>query len=83
MPKILIRLRQQAAKRRNQLHQSRLEQKALLTSKTVPSPSPKVDALPRLLQPKQSAPPKMPKENPWKKFKYGRSLFHLHDPPKN
>ena len=82
-PKIEARLRLQAAQRRNQLHQSRIEQKALLTPKTIPSLSPKVAALPRLLQPKQSATPKKPKENPWKKFNYGRSLFRPKDPPKN
>jgi hypothetical protein len=82
-PKIEIRLRQQAAQRRNQLHQSRMEQKALLTPKTIPPPTPKVEVLPRLLQPKQSASPKKPKENPWKKFKYGRNLYRQYDPPKN
>lgn len=82
-PKIEIRLRQQAAQRRNQLHQSRLEQKALLTPKTILSPSPKVEALPSLLQPKQAATPKKPKNNPWRKFKYGRSLFQPKNPPKN
>jgi hypothetical protein len=78
-PKIEIRLRQQAAQCRNQRHQARIEQKAALT----PVTSPKVDALPRLLQPKPPDTPKTPKENPWKKFKYGRSLFQPKNPPKN
>lgn len=82
-PKIEIRLRHQAAQRRNQRHQSRFEQKALSTPKTILSPSSNVETLPRLLQPKQSAIPKKPRENPWKKFKYGRSLFRPKDPPKN
>jgi hypothetical protein len=78
-PKIEIRLRQQAAQRRNQRHQARIEQKAALT----PVTSPKVDPRPRLLQPKPPDTPKTPKENPWKKFKYGRSLFQPKNPPKN
>lgn len=82
-PKIEIRLRQQATQRRNQLHQSRIEQKALLTPKPILSPSPKVEALPRFLQPKQSVTPKKTKENPWRKFIYGRALFQPKNPPKN
>jgi hypothetical protein len=78
-PKIEIRLRQQTAQRRNQRHQARIEQKAALTPVTLP----KIDALPRLLQPKPPDTPKTPKENPWKKFKYGRSLFQPKNPPKN
>jgi hypothetical protein len=82
-PKIETCLRQQASQRRKQLHQSRIEQKALLTPKTTPSISPKVEDLPCLLQTKQPASPKKPKENPWKKFQYGRALFQPKNPPKN
>jgi len=32
---------------------------------------------------KQLDVPKMPKENPWKKFKFGRALYQRKDLPKN
>lgn len=82
-PKIEARLRRQAAQRRTQRHQARTEQKALQASEGFPAASPKVAAVPRMLQPQPPAPSKKPKKNSWGKFKYGRSLFQPKDPPKN
>ena len=82
-PKIETRLRQQVSRRRKKLHQTRTEQKALTTSKFVPQPLPTVNALPFLSETIQLDFPKMPKENPWKKFKFGRALYQRKDLPKN
>jgi hypothetical protein len=68
-PRIEARLRQQAIQRRRNLHQSRIEPKKLIP--------------PKLFLPIQLDSSKPPKENPWRKFKYGRNLYRRPDPPKN
>lgn len=78
-PKIETRLRQNEYQRQNNLHQSRTELKALITPKIIPPSLPIVEATP--VVPLDL--PKIPKDNPWKKFKYGRSLYHRLNPPKN
>jgi len=78
-PKIETRLRQNESQRQKNLHQSRTEHKVLMTPKIIPQSLPIVEATP-------VAPvdlPKIPKDNPWKKFKYGRSLYQRLNPPKN
>jgi hypothetical protein len=82
-PKIETRLRQQASQRRSTLHQSRIDQKALITPKTIPQPLPMVDVLPASPVTKQLDLPKKTKANPWTLFKYGRSLYQPKEPPKN
>ena len=82
-PKIETRLRLQASQRRKKLHQTRLEQKALASPKPEPQSVPMVAALPVLPETYQLDVPKMPKENPWKKFKFGRALYQRKDPPNN
>jgi hypothetical protein len=68
-PRIENRLRQQAIQRRRNLHQSRIDPKKLIP--------------PKLFRPLQPDSSKPPKENPWKKFKYGRNLYRHSDPPNN
>lgn len=84
-PQIETRLRQQDAQRRQELHQSKRQQKLLKTSQLIPKPLEMVADSPNAVSPlsKPSDPPKKPKENPWRKFKYGRSLYQRPDPPKN
>lgn len=84
-PKIEVRLRQQASQQRRKLHQSRIEQKALITPQVIPLSLPVVQdpLVPVSFEIKQPDLPKKPKENPWRKFKYGRSLYQPKDPPKN
>lgn len=82
-PKIETRLRQQASQRQKKLHQTRTGQKVLTTPKFDPQHLPIVNALPVLPETKQLDVPKMPKENPWKKFKFGRALYQRKDLPKN
>lgn len=81
-PKIEARLRQQDREQRTQLHRSR-------RSMAVVEPvSPKVlvddlllhNAANRLAQ---ASEPKKPKENPWRKFKFGKALYQPTIPPKN
>ena len=82
-PNIEVRLRQQVAQRRSKLHQSRTEQEALITPKVIPLPLPIVEAMPVSPVTKQLDFPHPPKDNPWRKFKFGRSLYQLKEPPKN
>jgi hypothetical protein len=66
---------QQVAQRRSKLHQSRIEQEALITPKVIPLPLPIVEAMPVSSVTKQFDFPNPPKDNPWRKFKFGRSLY--------
>jgi hypothetical protein len=84
-PRIETQLRQQASQRRRELRQSRRNQRELTAQQLLPLISPGIietlnSAPPELIQPDF---PKQPKENPWRKFKYGRSLFQRTDLPKN
>ena len=82
-PKIETRLRQKESQRQMHLHQSRIDQKTLIPPEIIPPSLPSVDAKPVSPVTNQLDLPKMPKENPWRKFKYGRSLFQPKQPPKN
>lgn len=85
-PKIENRLRQQASQQRRKLHQSRTEQKMMITPKTLPQlPLPMVDVPDQSASPEneQLALAKKPKENTWRKFKFGRSLYQRKVLPKN
>jgi len=83
-PKIEMQLRQQKSQQRKELHQSRVKQKALMTQATIYQSLPLAEDCPApvLLETKQPDPPQSHKENPWRKFKYGRSLYHRIEPPK-
>ncbi len=78
-PKIEARLRKQAAQRRCKLHQSKTE----ILSSVIRQSLPVIELFPVSPDSKQLDFPKKPKENPWRKFKYGRSLFQRKDLPKN
>lgn len=84
-PKIAARLRQQKSQKRIEHHRSRVEAKAVLAVKELPPPLPLVDNNPISdeLQPQQPVLPKKKRDNPWKKFKYGSSLYQLKNSPKN
>jgi len=75
-PKVETRLRQQALRRRMTLHAARKSP----TPATVPTPM----IAPQLVIPAQAQPkkPKNPKDNPWRKFKFGRALYQRDYPPK-
>ncbi len=77
-PRIEMRLRQQAALQRQKLHQSR--QKPAPTRRS-PSHREAFLATQKIshLIPAQ---PRDPKDNPWRKFKYGRGLYQRDDSPK-
>jgi hypothetical protein len=79
-PTIETQLRQQSAQRRRKLHQSRRDQNELITPKVPPSISPSAIERPNPTQPDLSKPPK---ENPWRKFKFGRALYQRPHLPKN
>ena len=81
-PKIEARLRQQARERQTKLHCSR---KITPPAECIP-PQPLVDE--QILQHleerlAQENEPKKPKRNPWRNFKFGRSLYQPSSPPKN
>ena len=84
-PEIEMQLRQQRFQQRRELHQSRIEQKTLITPVTIYQSLPIVDDYPEPVSPetKQPNPPQKSHENPWRKFKYGRSLYQPKEPPKN
>ena len=81
-PKVAAQLRRQTARKRQAIHQARVDAKTTLPQKVLPQPLPipnfHLDPLPttQLLQTKL-------KPNPWKKFKFGRNLYRRSDPPKN
>jgi hypothetical protein len=83
-PKIELELRQQKSLQQKKLHQSKTEQKALISSTTMPLSLPVlyVSSLPTSPDTKQCDLPRKPKENPWRMFKYGRPLYQRKDPPK-
>lgn len=76
-PKIEARLRQHACQRSGELHQSRTTPVST-SAATIIAPAP----TPFPTTTKQPSQPKDPKDNPWRKFKFGRSLYQRNDPPK-
>ena len=77
-PRIELRLRQRASQRRNKLHQSRIQPVPVSAAQTPITVLPPHQEIP-LSTPKK---PKNPKDNPWRKFKYGRGLYQRDFPPK-
>lgn len=84
-PKVAAKLQTQTARKRAERHQARTASKAVLAAKTPAEPLPPVDESPHqiLIQLKRFEPPKNPKDNPWRKFSYGKNLFRPTDPSKN
>jgi hypothetical protein len=76
-PKIEDQLRQQNSLRRLQNHQSRSTPDTPIET---PSPQPITDVS---QDQKPQVLPKTPKENPWRKFKFGRALYQRPKTPKN
>ncbi len=83
-PKVAAKLRAQTARIRAERHQARSASNAVLVTKTPPQPLHLVDDSPRqiLIKLKRFEPPQKSKENPWRKFTYGKDLFQRPDPPK-
>jgi hypothetical protein len=77
-PRIELRLRQRASQRRDKLHQSRIQPVPVSAAETPITVLPPHREIP-LSTPKKS---KNPKDNPWRKFKYGRGLYQRDFPPK-
>jgi hypothetical protein len=80
-PKIEARLRQQTRQQRTRLHKSR----NLSPQASPPCSTPRLDT--KLVQAlakqfDQSDQPKKPKNNPWRNFKHGKTLFQHPSPPK-
>jgi hypothetical protein len=81
-PKIATQLRQQAARKRGEHHQARAESRTIaLDTKRVAQSLPVINDSPNQIS--AVIPPKIPRENPWRKFKYGKALFQRPVPPKN
>jgi hypothetical protein len=77
-PKIETRLRQGAYQQSRALQQSRnnpVSANVLATPRIAPAAIP-------LPPPKEPTKPKNPKDNPWRKFKFGRALYQRDYPPK-
>jgi hypothetical protein len=81
-PKIEARLRKQAAQRRSKLRQSKIQPETEILSSVILQSIPVIEPVPVSPDSNQLDLPKQPKENPWRKFKYGRSLFQRKDLPK-
>jgi hypothetical protein len=77
-PRIEVRLRQRASQQRQMLHQSRRKAAPVSILETPRTASPDLQAIP-LPTPKK---PNVPKDNPWRKFKYGHGLYQRDDSPK-
>ena len=77
-PRIESRLRQHATQRRLRLHQTRRQSATVLAAETP------VTVLPTIQEAVFPAPKKLkdPKDNPWRKFKYGRALYQRDYSPK-
>ncbi len=73
-PKIETRLRQQVFRQKSALHQSRRKPGTIIKSRI-----PGKDLHISLLTPEETH---KPKDNPWRKFTYGRGLYQRNDPPK-
>jgi len=78
-PKIEKRLRQHTYQQSTKLHLSRRTPTPLCTSATtIMTPSPFLIPTPTTVP----ISPKNPKDNPWRKFKFGKSLYQRDCPPK-
>lgn len=75
-PKVEARLRQQAFQQRMDLHNSRKSPAPVSVSTPIMTSSPIITTptKPKIL--------KNPKDNPWRKFKFGRALYQRDYPPK-
>ena len=80
-PKIETHLRQDAHQRSAKLHQSRNEPVQASISETQIIMVPPTQIIPVSL-PKEPIKPKNPKDNPWRKFKFGRALYQRDYPAK-
>jgi hypothetical protein len=80
-PKIETHLRQHAYQRSGQLHQSRNNTVPVSGSETPTRMLLTVQTIPVSI-PKEPVKPKNPKDNPWRKFKFGRALYQRDYPPK-
>jgi hypothetical protein len=80
-PKIENHLRQHAYQQSSQLHQSRIKPVPANQSEVLKSALPTVQTAPVSL-PKEPIKPKDPKDNPWRKFKFGRALYQRDYPAK-
>jgi hypothetical protein len=80
-PKIETHLRQNVYQRSAKLHQSRNEPVQACQSETPRIPLSTVQAAPVSL-PKEPIKPKNPKDNPWRKFKFGRAFYQRDYPAK-
>jgi hypothetical protein len=80
-PKIATQLRWQVAQQRSALHRSRVEEpdsfvaQPILTQVSPPQPTLSTSHTPDAS--------KLPKVNPWRRFKYGRSLYQHSETAKN
>ena len=80
-PKIETHLRQHAYQQSNKLHQSRIKPVPASQSEILTIAPATVQTVPVSL-PKEPIKPKDPKDNPWRKFKFGRALYQRDYPAK-
>jgi len=80
-PKIEAHLRKHAYQKSSQLHQSRINPVPASQSEILTIAPPTAQTVPVSL-PKEPIKPKDPKDNPWRKFKFGRALYQRDYPAK-
>jgi len=80
-PMIEAHLRQHAYQQSGELHQSRKNTVPVSGSETPTMVLPTVQTAPISIL-KEPIKPKNPKDNPWRKFKFGRALYQRDYPPK-
>jgi hypothetical protein len=80
-PKIEAHLRKHAYQKSSQLHQSRIKPVPPSQPEAPTIAAPTVQTVPVSL-PKEPLKPKDPKDNPWRKFKFGRALYQRDYPAK-
>jgi hypothetical protein len=83
-PKVAVQLRHQASQQRHELHATRRSQATLRMQETSIQSLPVVTEIFQEAFSESETPviPKKPKENPWRRFKFGRALYQRQDPPK-
>ena len=84
-PKVASQLRRQVAQKQAENHRTRIETKAVLASNALAQVVPIVEQIPNesLGEPKPVEPSPKNKDNPWRKFKFGKALYERSTSSKN
>jgi hypothetical protein len=84
-PKVTAQLRRQTAQRQTENHRARIEAKTVLASNEPTQVMLLTEQAPieTPVEPIPFQPPKSPKDNPWRKFKFGKALYERSTSSKN